>query len=1567
VLAGIAEEDWQKIHQIALEVHDIENRLGQVIALFEKQGYHIVVEQDWSLDETAKTNHYIYAIRGSRADLKARQSEKALPKLPEPILTASELRDFLNKRLPDYMVPSAFVLLETLPLTPNGKIDRQALPFPDQSQLNQANYVVPDNPTEKLLATLFSDVLRIEQIGVHDHFFEMGGHSLLATRIISRVRETFQTDVPISVLFDKPTVATLAAYIDSLVPLKSLETLTVPVGIENEALFNEVYTAPSSITQESFWLFEQLHPNTPTFNIPLAYRLTGKLNFSLLEQTLSEMVRRHATLRTHFEVTETGTPQQRIIPPVPYSVKVIDLRHEKSETQQVINEEIRRPFDLGQACLWRATVLRLDEQEQILLLIFHHLITDGWTIGLFIDELIALYAELSGSHRSEYATRSVEEGIPKLRLGTRQTRQKTRHYRYTDFCRWQEQWLQSEQYQSQMAYWQSQLKGPLPILELPTDYPRPPVQTYQGTRQPIIISPSLTTALNQFSHQQAVTLFMTLLAAFKTLLYRYTGQTDLSVGTAAAGRQGIEWENVMGLFINNLVLRTTLSGQTPFVSFLSQVREVALAAYNHQDLPFKNLIDSLHPERDLSHNLLFQTFFLLQNFDFPELKLDGLTTTPLNVNTGTVKFDLTLELYEKAEGLTGWFEYNTALFSAATMQRMVGHFQTLLESIIAAPETSLSTLRILTEAERHFVVRSDVHICPTNVFTEFAKADIEQSIPERFEQQVRKYPDHIAVQTKHEALTYFSLNEHANQVAQTLLKECEGGNIALLFEHEISMIVGIFGVLKAGLTYIPLAPDLPTQRLIYILQDSQASVLLTNNLNWKLAQELRSDVLSVINIDEPNPQQEKIRLFRQSTVLPDTLAYILYTSGSTGQPKGVMQNHRNVLHFIRNYTNKLHINAEDKLTLFSAYSFDAAVMDIFGALLNGATLYPINIREDSLANPVKEFIKKQEMTIYHSTPTVYRHFISTLMEDDRFPKLRLIVLGGEEVYKSDVDLYKQFFSENCIFINGLGPTESTVSLQYFIDKQTSNPQQTVPVGYPVDDTDVLLLNKAGEETELYGEIALKSAYVALGYWQKPKITQAAFLSDGKRRLYRTGDMGRLRTDGCLEFVGRKDAQIKLRGYRIELGEIETILDQHVAVQESLVIVWEDSSDLKRLVAYVVPSSPQEELGEELRRFLKDKLPNYMVPSAFVILDKIPLLPNGKVDRRHLPIPEIDKTRYCAPRNALEQQLTKIWEKVLGISPIGIHDNFFDIGGHSLLAVKLLSRIEKHFEKYLPLITLFQAPTIGQLAAFLKGEGPADGRMLEVIQSHGTRFPFFFIGSTNYARALAPVLGDNQPVYGLNIFGLLPSDGPIPSLDVKSIAKQYCREIRTVQAYGPYYLGGYCADAKVAFEIAQQLHTEGQKVAFLAFIDVVWQPQSSYFNIIHRHWHNFLEIGFGYLSHKIRQRFNYIKTFLKLSLSKRVETFYRYTRKKSPRQLQDMQFINCFYAALNNYEPQPYLGHITLFLSRDWRLKHSTVLFQLVRGGVDIYEVAGYHDNLFDTPQVEILGEQLKRCLEKSSF
>ena len=681
VLAGIAEDDWSKIHQIALEVHDIDNRLKQVLALFEKQGYQTVVEQDWSFDKSAGMNYYLYAIRKSRQILKVCQSEKVPSKLPEPILTAGELRDFLNKRLPDYMVPSAFILLEALPLTPNGKIDRRALPAPDKLS-HTDNYIAPSTPTEKLLATLFSDVLSVEQIGVHDNFFELGGHSLLATRIISRVRNTFQTEIPISALFEKPTVGTLAAQIDSLAPLKSLES--IPVGIKSEALSHEVHTAPLSITQQSFWLFEQLHPNTQAYNIPLAYKLTGTLNFSALEQALSEMVRRHTALRTTFEIDKnTDEPQQRIAPPNPFSVTVKDMSGLSDvEMQRYIHEEIRRPFKLRKN-LWRVTVFRLKEQEQILLLTFHHLITDGWSAGVFIGELAELYVAFVEGKQ-----------LPDVPC-----------YQYTDFCRWQEQWLQSDSFNSQIAYWESQLHAPLPILELHNDYSRPPIPTYQGALQPVVISQTLTLALSNFSHQQGATLFMILLAAFKTLLFRYSGQTDLLISTATAARQGVQWENVMGVFINILVLRTHPEGKISFVSFLNQVRDVALAAYNHQSVPFQSIVNSVYSERELSHNTLLQCFFLLQNFDLPELRLGELRTTPLdtyldNIYTGTAKFDLTLELFEKNGGLTGFFEYNTALFSAATMQRMGEHFQNLLADIVVAPNKCLSKLSLLNDVEK---------------------------------------------------------------------------------------------------------------------------------------------------------------------------------------------------------------------------------------------------------------------------------------------------------------------------------------------------------------------------------------------------------------------------------------------------------------------------------------------------------------------------------------------------------------------------------------------------------------------------------------------------------------------------------------------------------------------------------------------------------------------------------------------------------------------------------------------------------------------------------------------------
>lgn len=580
-----------------------------------------------------------------------------------------------------------------------------------------------------------------------------------------------------------------------------------------------------------------------------------------------------------------------------------------------------------------------------------------------------------------------------------------------------------------------------------------------------------------------------------------------------------------------------------------------MGAYSHQDLPFEILVEALQPERNLSHNPIFQVWFNLLNLADTQPELFGLSVEPISMSEAASKFDLSLYVAEQEQGIKLELVYNIDLFNADTIATMLLHYRTLLESIVANPEQQISTLPLLTETERYYLKSRGNVVCPSKPFITFKKQDIEQSIPARFQEQVRKHPHNIAVHTKNYHWTYSELNSRANQVALAILKQCtlKEERIALLFEHDAPMVAGILAVLQVGKTYVPLDPNYPSSRIVYILEDSRACAVLTNNNNLSRTQELTKGIVPLINIDDisftDTYNEAKLE------ISPDTIAYILYTSGSTGQPKGVIQNHRNVLHFIRNYTNNLHINEQDGLTLLSSYSFDAAIMDIFAAILNGATLYPVNIKEEGFTQ-LSQLLQQQKITIYHSTPTLYRHFVSTLREDEKLSEIRLLVLGGEEVVKTDVDLYKKHFSDECIFVNGLGPTESTVTLQYFINKQTEFTRNTIPVGYPVEETEILLLNEAGEKTDISGEIAIRSPHVALGYWHKPNLTQAAFLPDpkyGSRRIYRTGDLGRVRPDGSIEFLGRKDFQVKIRGFRIELGEIEAAIAQHPNIRETVVI------------------------------------------------------------------------------------------------------------------------------------------------------------------------------------------------------------------------------------------------------------------------------------------------------------------------------------------------------------------------------------------------------------------------------
>ena len=862
-------------------------------------------------------------------------------------------------------------------------------------------------------------------------------------------------------------------------------------------------------------------------------------------------------------------------------------------------------------------------------------------------------------------------------------------------------------------------------------------------------------------------------------------------------------------------------------------------------------------------------------------------------------------------------------------------------------------------------------------FIEFKKEDIEQSIPNRFEQQVNRHPNQIAVKTKNQKITYEQLNNMANRLAYAIRSQLGKEPIVLLLEKDASLIATMLGVLKVGKIYVPLDTSFPKFRLLYMLDNSQAVLIITNNKNIALAHELAQGSCQLLNIDDiqySGLSTENLGL----SISPDTPAYIIYTSGSTGQPKGIVHNHRNTLHNIRTTTNAFHIVPNDRITFLHASGVMSAIRGIFSTLLNGATLYPIDVNNTKLSD-LNNVLIQEEITVYYSVPTLFRTVVNGLTGTEAFPKLRLVILTGEPVLKKDIELYKKYFSSNCILGTGLGTSETGTVRVCSIDKDTKVNNSTAPLGYAVDDIEIMLLDDAGAEVGIgnIGEITVKSRYIAQGYWQN--LSEAAFRQDqagGNEYIYRTGDMGRMLPDGCLFHHGRKDFQVKIRGYRVELSEIEMALQQHPVIKEVVVMAVGESPEDKQLVAYFVchqstetndTHTKQKAMPNTLRRFSQDKLPDYMVPSAFVKLEAMPLTPNGKVDRSKLLIPaqtQQNHESFVAPQDKLEQQLANLWEKVLHVHPIGRYDNFFERGGHSLLAVTLLSQIEKAFGKGLSMMTIFQAPTITQFADVLRAQGyKATWRTLETIQPQGSRSPLFFIGSTNYARALVPSLGTEQPLYGLNLFGLQPTDGTTPSLTVEWIAEQYIQEIQMVQPEGPYYLCGYCGDAKVAFEIAQQLQAQKQSVALLAFIDVVWRTSSTPSQNRYVHfWRNLLEFGPHYFYYKIQEKLKFFQGRLLLRLSKLEKKRHEQTEEALPLQLQHKLLIKSFFKALAHYVPQPYLGHITLFLSYEWRSKQTQVLTELAAEGVKIHEIPGYHHNLFESSKVDNLGKLLKRCL-----
>ncbi|PTL74929.1 non-ribosomal peptide synthetase, partial [Vitiosangium sp. GDMCC 1.1324] len=1167
-----------------------------------------------------------------------------------------------------YMVPSAFVTLEQLPLTSNGKVNRRALPAPESSDSGSSTaYVAPRTPTEEKLAAIWSEVLSAPRVGAEDNFFELGGHSLLATQVVSRVRSTFHVELPVRALFEAPTLSSLALRIDDALSRQHQNAPRAP-ALRPMQRTSDI---PLSFSQQRLWFLDQFEPGSPFYNIPAALRLSGALDIQALRHAFEELVRRHESLRTTFS-SRDGKPVQVIAPALSLPLEVQDLQdmpasEREAQARELVRREALRPFDLARGPLVRTSLLRLTPTDHVLLVTLHHIVSDGWSTGVLVREVATLYAAFASGQRP---------ALPPLPI------------QYPDFARWQRSWLRGEALDAQVRYWKQQLSGAPAHLELPTDKPRPPTQTFRGARYTFALPPELSEALTATSKQHGVSLFMTLLAGFQALLSRYSGQDDIVVGSPIAGRRTTELEGLIGFFVNTLVLRSRIAPEASFRDLLLQVRDTTLGAFEHQDMPFEKLVEELQPQRDPSRTPLFQVMFALQNLPVSQLALGGLTLAPLELEGSISKFDLSLFMQETPRGLRGNIEYNTDLFEPATIARMAEHLRMLLSAAVASPETSVSRLPLLTEAEKHRLL---VEWNDTRV--DYPR---DASIHELFEAQAARTPDAIAVEFEGTTLTYRQLDSRANQLARHLrrLGLKPGTPVAMCIERSLEMVIATLGILKAGGAYVPLDPGYPRERLELMLQDVRAPLLLAQR---HLAERLPPGEARRVLVDA---EWEEIARESQEPVhagvTADTLAYVMYTSGSTGRPKGVCIPHRSVVRLVMG-SRFADFGPREVMLQLAPISFDAATFELWGSLLHGGKLVVFSPHAPSFEE-LGQALRKHHITTLWLTAALFDQMVAT--QSEALAHVRQVLAGGDVLVPERV---KARLTRGQL-VNGYGPTESTTFATTHVLTRPEQVGHTVSIGRPISNTRVYVLDERLQPvpTGVPGELYIGGDGLAWGYLHRPELTAERFVPNPiahtpGERLYRTGDKVRWLSDGTLEFLGRLDSQVKLRGFRIEPGEIESVLDRHPAVRQSIVIAREDRPGDKRLVAYVVPSA--QATAAELRTFLKQHLPEYMVPSAFVMLEQLPISPNGKVDRKALPVPEatVSTAEYIAPRTPTEEQLARIWTEVLSVPRAGAEDNFFELGGHSLLATQVISRVRSTFEVDLPVRALFEASTLAELA------------------------------------------------------------------------------------------------------------------------------------------------------------------------------------------------------------------------------------------------------------------------------
>ncbi|MEW5929248.1 MAG: amino acid adenylation domain-containing protein [Gemmatimonadota bacterium] len=1183
-----------------------------------------------------------------------------------------ELRAWLRERLPEHMVPGSLVALDALPLTPNGKVDRRALPAPEAAAADGA-YRAPRTATEEVLSGIWAETLGLDRVGTEDNFFELGGHSLLATQVVSRARQALGVEVPLRALFEAPTLAALAERVDALRGADA--AVAPPIG-----RVPRTGPLPLSFAQQRLWVVDRLEPGTAAYNMPFALRLRGTLDVAALRASLDALVGRHETLRTVFEehAAGTGEPVQVVHDAAPVPLPVVDLSRlpagaRQRHAQRLVRAEALRPFDLETGPLLRCALLVLGGTDHVLSFTMHHVVTDGWSMDVLVREVTALYAALS---------RGEEPRLPELPV------------QYADFAVWQRGWLSGAVLDEQIRYWKETLGGAPALLEVPTDRPRSAGLGSRGEAHVLRLPAAVSEGLRALSRREGATLFMTILAGWQALLSRYSGQEDLVVGSAVAGRTRQETEGLIGFFVNMLALRADLSGDPTWSGLLGRVRERALGAYAHQELPFERLVDELEVERSLVHSPVFQVVFGLNRAGGPggRLELGEVALEPFGGGSESTKFDLNLNLWDGEDGIAGSLLYRTGLYGAETAARMAAHLETLLEGMAADPARRLSETSLLRGPERAHLLHA------------WNGADTgytgELCIHELVHAQLQRTPGAPALRFEGRSLSYAELYARASRLANRLRREGVGPEVrvGICMEPALEMVVSVLGVLLAGGAYVPLDPELPPERRAYMLGDAAPVLLLTQTA---LAGRLEDCGVPLLRVDA-----EAGAIARESAEAPETgveprnLAYVIYTSGSTGRPKGVLVEHRSVGNTFLELGRIYGVGPGDRSLAFAPLHFDSSVADIFVALCNGAELVEASREAVMPGENLVRTLREERITHFKTMPSAL-----AVTPVEPLPELKSIGTGGEVLPVEQV----RRWGEGRRFFAGYGATETSVrTAATAYTAEGGDP----PVGHPMANTQLYVLDAQLEPAPLGvpGELYIGGVGVVRGYLNRPDLTAERFLPDPHRgvagaRLYRTGDVGRRRADGEIEFLGRRDFQVKVRGYRVELGEIEAVLRGYPQVKAAVVLLREDVPGQQLLVAYVAADAGAGIAPPELRAHLAERLPDYMVPGVFVGMEKLPTNANGKIDRRALPVPQLGRgAEYEPPTTEMEELLCEIWLEVLGGGRdgapvrVGIHDNFFELGGHSLLATQVVARLRQELKINLPLRALFEAPTLAALAS-----------------------------------------------------------------------------------------------------------------------------------------------------------------------------------------------------------------------------------------------------------------------------